>query len=104
PHHTPALPGCTAPRHRSGRKPCVAPRREPTDDVCDLHVSETDEHACREHGRVAVVAEDDDAPLDVTEVWVAPRAARLEPPFEHGAGAVDRSRDDSGAFAVVLGA
>jgi hypothetical protein len=51
-----------------------------------------------------VVAEDDHPPFEIADVRVAPLAAGLEAPFEHGARDVDRTGHDAVALARELGA
>src|SRR5262249_25982611 len=77
------------------RQSRLAPRLEASDHVAGPGVTQLLEHRSGEDRGVALVAEDDHAPLDVAQVRVPRPAAGLEAPFEHGARDVKRAWDDA---------
>jgi heme-degrading monooxygenase HmoA len=49
-----------------------------------------------------VIAEEHDPSIEVAGVWIAPRAAGIEAPFENGPGNMEGARNDTVTFATVV--
>ena len=83
-----------------GREPGFPPGDEAADDVARAFEAEVDESGGGEGRGAAVVAEQQDLPVEGADVRVAPGAVRIETPFEHGARNVERAGNDAVALAV----
>ena len=88
-------------RRAARRQPGLAPRLEAADHVAGPRVAQVDERRGGEDRRAAVVAEQDQLPVEAADVRVAPRPVGRRPPLEHGAGDVQRPGHDAVALAIV---
>lgn len=84
------------------REAVLSPGLKATNDVtCELE-AKLDEVVCGKDGRIAVVADQNEALVEPAEVPVPPRAIDGDPPFEHGSRDVQTPGDNAVKLAGIL--
>ena len=89
-------------RRGRGRESGFAPGGKAADNVAGKFEAEVEQGGGGEDGGAAVVAEQYDLLGQSADVWVAPRAVWVEPPFEHCPRNVERAGNDAVALAVAV--
>ena len=85
------LPGAVAAAESSSSEAGFLPAGIAADDVTGASEAQLDQCVGGENGGVAVVAEQDDLLVEVSQMGVAPGTLQIDAPLEHGAWDVNRA-------------